>query len=77
MTIPNSPGKPMSYALIQPSGAGIRWTDRPDFTLTDTAGMLLSDGDTLVYEGDFANWRCIAASGTPSVFIYKYNRQVT
>ena len=62
----------VSQVIIQPETTAIRWTDDPEFALSSTAGMVLAAGDTLVFQGDWANLRIIADSGTPSVWCYLY-----
>lgn len=78
-------GQPIrpNYFLIQPEGADIRWLDlipglqegnllEGSLVLSSTVGMRLGDGKILEYRGDWKNFTCIAVSGTPSVWVYKY-----
>jgi ABC-type uncharacterized transport system YnjBCD permease subunit len=62
----------ISQIIIQPETTSIRWTDDPNFALSSTVGMVLAAGDTLVFQGDWKNFRCMAASGTPNVWVYVY-----
>lgn len=73
---PQLDGVGMNMWLITVEGADIRWTDgdtnTPQIVLSATVGAKLGDGKQMEYRGDFATWRCIAVSGTPTVYIYKY-----
>ena len=62
----------ISEIIIQPETDPIRWTDDPDLALSSSVGMVLAAGDTLVFQGDWKNFRCVAASGTPTVWVYIY-----
>lgn len=68
---------PFETVVIYVDGGDIRWTDRPqDETISSSVGTLLKDGDSMEYRGDYLNWRCVLAAGTPAVAIHKYQRNV-
>lgn len=74
--------KQQNFWMIYVEGADIRWDDsapppaEQQLVLSSSVGIRLADGHILEYDGDFKNWRCIAVSGTPTVYIYKYVREI-
>lgn len=59
------------YAVIQASGAAVRWTDNGE-TPTATKGMRILDGGELQYAGDFSLLKFIQEAATAQLNISYY-----